>query len=242
MHFKRTVALLLSSAFLLGGCAGTGETASSDITSLEESVSSSSESSVSETSSTEEVTSLDFLTTATENQYDGLEFTASLANRMAVLPGEIFGVAISVQNTGEETISYTLGAGTNTTPDAIVLEVPGLQTILPEDHLGLSTRDYQVVNLEPGASLKYTLNAAAIEPQDTFDELSLNLYTADGTYIGNFSADELKKADPTLTPAATGSYTGTAYFAYTVLTEDGSVDAFSGPTGYATSDFSFTIS
>lgn len=239
--YKRMIAMAFASAMILGGCASTTTAVSSETTSSVSSATSS-ENSSSEISEKVDET-LDFLTTATKDQYTGLEVTADLRNRMAILPGEIFQVAVTIKNTGDQTISYVNGAGTNSTPDALILQTPDLQPILPEDHLGISTMDFSTLLLEPGETLEFVLNVAAIKPQENFNEITYNLYSTEGgTYIGDLSAEELLAADPELVVASAGSYTGTVYFPYTVIEADGSTDPLNAPTGYAEATFAFTIS
>ncbi|MCL2486359.1 MAG: hypothetical protein FWE86_02015 [Oscillospiraceae bacterium] len=175
---------------------------------------------------------LDFLEGLIKNEYDGIEITAEMLERMAILPGMPIPITVVVTNTGDKSVFYVQGSGSFETPEALFLKSDELQTVRPSDQLGIMTMDFVTKELKPGESLHFKLYAMAIEPNENFDEYTFELF-AEGTYIAEMDWLTLNERYPDLVAAEPGSYTVNAYFLYTVAGEDGQNDAFVGATGYA---------
>lgn len=172
----------------------------------------------------------------TENEYDGLTMTAAILERKAILPGSSIPVTITIQNNGDKAIVYTQGSGVFQTPQALYVQVEGLQTVLPKDHLGPATMDFVTKRLEPGESLSFIATVLAIEPNAEFDNFTYDAYNKEKLYLGELEWADLKERHPDLVEAASGSYNGHAYFTYFVPDESKS-DPLGSPTGYSKADF-----
>ncbi|MGL5435184.1 MAG: hypothetical protein ACRDBO_07260 [Lachnospiraceae bacterium] len=166
------------------------------------------------------------------NQYEGLEMTAAILPRNAIIPGITVPVTIVITNNGEQSISYVQGSGSFSTPQALQIAVDGLQTILPEDYLGAALMNYVVRVLKPGEYLQFTMNVKTVEPNDNFDNYTYNLYRKEQTYIGNLDILDLYDRYPDLTPAGSGSYEGVVSFMYRIIEGDQDTAVFGDATGY----------
>lgn len=175
----------------------------------------------------------DYLSGLTKGEYKDLEVSAAVLPRMAILPGSVIPVTVTVKNNGTKTILYVQGSGRHTTPDALRVSFTGLQPILAKDRLGIATMDYVTNELKPGESLSYTVNVLAAQPNEKFDEFTHNTYNKTQTYAGAMDWASLKKGLPSLTPAKGGSYEGNVYFLYAVKDEKNAQAFVNGPTGYA---------
>jgi len=178
----------------------------------------------------------EFIDGLIRDQYDGLEFSVEVLERKAILPGTVFQATVLVENKGDKTINYIQGSGSFTTPEALSVFSDSLQTILPEDHLGVMTMDFVTDELKPGDSLLFRFNVMTIAPDPDFATYTHDLFN-EGTYIADMDLASLQDRFPSLTAVAPGSYTLKAYFLYTVPEEGGGeFDFMGGATGYAVAE------
>ena len=253
---RKQLPILLLSAVLLAGCTGTGgtsaETPTAEVTTAVDETSTAETSAgitpnttetVQETSTGDETTEADINPYAglTLNEYEGLEMTAAILPRNAIIPGITVPVTIVITNTGDQTVSYVQGSGSFTTPQALHLETAGLQPILPQDHLGAATMDYVIKELKPGESLNYVLNVKTIEPNENFDNYTYDLFNKDQQYIGDMDIAELFETYEDLKPAAAGAYEGTATFVYYLAEDTENVNVFGEATGYIQTPFTISV-
>jgi len=175
-----------------------------------------------------------------KDEYAGLEITAAVLERKAILPGDAVPIAITITNNGDKTIIYNMGSGSFETPQAIQLDIPELQPILARDHLGIATLDMRSNELLPGESIEHTLYIRTIEPNENFNDYTYNKWQDEETYIGDIAWNDLQKEHNDLTPAATGSYEGTIYFLY-YINEGEQVNPTLSATGYSTSNFTISV-
>lgn len=248
MMKKLTTILVLSALLLATGCAnasaqapgaqpGGPEASISEPQSQPEAA----ETSEAEESDMAQAPAADPFEGLTLNEYDGLEVTAAVLPRMAILPGAAIPVTVTVTNNGDKTIAYTLGSGVHETPQALVARFDGLQPVLPKDHLGPATMDFVTKELAPGESLQYVVTVMAVEPSAAFDNYTYDLYNKDQAYIAELDWPALQELHPDLTAAEAGSYTGTVSFRYTVPAEDGAMNGLSGPTGYNQAELTVSV-
>ena len=167
----------------------------------------------------------------TPDLYDGIALTVTPTTDATVQPGDVISFEVVIENTGDQSIVYPHGSGSATTPSAIQLTFDGLQTILPEDRLGPQTMDMRYEELKPGESLQYTLHVMAIEPNESFDLWTYDLYTKEDLYIGDLDASALQVDHPEVVLAPSGTYNGTLVFQYTL--PDGNTSVLANPNGYA---------
>jgi hypothetical protein len=236
---KGILALLLASLILSAGCSKKDETVLEE-PAVDEAVveQHETETPVTPTSPTVQ----ERLEGLTQNEYDGIEMTAAILPRMAILPGSTIPVTVTVQNTGDKTVVYTQGSGSFTTPQALLAETHGLQPILPQDHLGIATMDFAVRELQPGEQLQFVVYVRAIEPHAEFDTYSRELYNAgESAYIGDLGWDALYERHNTLVPVQAGAYESRIYFTYYVLEESAEPNLTAAPTGYAFADLSIQV-
>jgi len=173
----------------------------------------------------------------TQNQYDGLEISVNVLERKAILPGTAFQATVVIENKGELAISYVQGSGSYTTPDAVFLYSSTLQTVIPQDRLGIATMDFVTQELKPGESLLFKIDVLAIEPNPDFDQFTHELYMDEHIYIADLEFSDLQDRIPSLVAVAPGSYLLKAYFLYTVPEEGGGeFDFLGGATGYAVAE------
>ncbi len=172
------------------------------------------------------------MTVLTLDEYDGLKITAAVLPRKAILPGSVFPVTVTVKNDGDKTISYVMGSGSYTTPQALLAEVTGLQPVIPKDRLGVHTSDFATKNLAPGETVSFVIPVMAIEPNSNFNEYTNDLYNGENIYIADLELAEMQDRYPDLVAAKAGSYAGTFTFEYAINTGEIAA-ALSGPTGYA---------
>lgn len=247
---RKQLPILILSAVMLAGCSGTGTPATdpaavTETTTAGETADTGSsaeiipntietaQETVASTADDEAVT--DPYAGLTLNQYEGLEMTAAVLPRNAIIPGSTVPVTIVIANTGDQTVSYVQGSGSFTTPQALHLEITGLQPILPKDHLGAATMDYVVKELKPGESLKYILNIKTIEPNENFNNYTYDLFNKDQAYIGDMDIAELFDTYEDLKPVAAGAYEGTATFVYYLADDSETANVFGEATGYVQS-------
>lgn len=179
---------------------------------------------------------------AVKDAYAGIEIDAYVRERKAILPGFAVPVTVTVKNTGSQTVDYIWGSGSYKSPEALFINVNGLQTVLPPDRLGPATMDFRTEELKPGDTLEYVMYVMAIEPNANFDTYSIKMHSADSGYIAEKGWDELQKEFPDLVAAKSGSYEGQAYFLYYIRNESGTSDFTEMPTGYAEHSFSIGVS
>lgn len=227
----KQVIILLTAAAILAGCSAAGpaaesaagtvaaESAAEKTTAAE--ITRNPANTVQETSVSDpaDETTADPYADLVLNKYEGLEMSAAILPRNAILPGMTVPVTITVTNNGDRTVAYVHGSGSFDTPEAVRLEVNGLQPVLPEDNLGIATADYVVKELTPGQSLTFTLKVKAIEPNENFNHYTYDLFFNKQLYIGDLNMIELFEMYDDLAPAAPGAYEGVASFVY-YLAED----------------------
>ena len=236
---KILLTLLLVSLILSAGCSKKDKTLTEE-PAVDNTVVESHEAETPDTPTTPTVQQL--LEGLTQNEYDGIQMTAEVLPRMAILPGSTIPVTVTVQNTGDKTVVYTQGSGSFTTPQALLTEAQGLQPILPQDHLGIATLDFAVLQLQPGEQLQFVVHLRAIEPHAEFDSYSRNLFNAgESAYIGDLAWDELYESHNTLVPVQTGTYDVRIYLTYHVLEENADSNATAAPTGYAFADVTINV-
>lgn len=166
------------------------------------------------------------------NKYDGLEMSAAILPRNAILPGMTVPVTITITNNGDQLVTYVHGSGSFTTPEAVRLEVNGLQPIPPEGNVGIATMNYVVKELSPGQTLSFTINVKTIEPNENFNNYTYDLFFKKQLYIGDLVAEELFEMYDDLTPAAPGAYEGVATFVYYFADDAQSTDILGKGNGY----------
>jgi len=177
----------------------------------------------------------DVLEGLTLNEYDGLEFTVNVLERKAILPGTPFVATVTIENKGDQTISYIQGSGSFTIPEAVFLYSGNLQTVIPQDHLGIATADFVTHDLKPGESLMFKLDAMAIEPHPDFRAYTFEMFD-EQVYIADMDWTDLQGRFPELVPAQPGNYMLKAYFLYSIADENAQFAALTGPTGYAVAE------
>jgi len=177
----------------------------------------------------------DMISDLIKDEYDGIEITVNVLERMAIIPGAPFQATVLVENKGDKTVSYIQGSGSYNTPQALFLYSEALQTVRPQDHLGLATADFVTQELKPGESLLFKLPAMAIAPNTDFDGYTFELFD-EGIYIPDMDWSALQERFPGLVALAPGDYALQAYFLYNVSDGGGEFDMFGGPTGYAVAE------
>jgi len=185
---------------------------------------------------------VDLLEGLTKDEYPGIEMSADVLERMALLPGMPVPVTVVVQNKGDKTVSYVQGSGSFETPQALFLRSDSLQPVIPRDQLGIMTMDFVTKELKPGESLLFKFSVMAIEPNAGFDGNTQALFLDEETYIADLEWPALQERYPDLTAVKPGSYTVSAFFIYTMASGDGEADIFGGGTGYAQADCAIGIS
>ncbi|GEM_PF-1561346 len=247
---KKKIPVLVLSAAVLAGCSSpAAPTPDTTTAAMESSLETEAEviresagvPTVAVPSETADETAADPYAGLTLNQYEGLEMTAAILPRNAIIPGTTVPVTIVITNNGDQSISYTQGSGSFTTPQALQFTVNGLQPILPEDYLGAATMDYVVKELNPGESLQFTMNVKTVEPNENFVNYTYDLYNKDQTYIADLDIQDLYDRYPDLTPAAGGSYEGTASFVYRLTETDKDAAMFGEPTGYIQAPITISV-
>ena len=174
------------------------------------------------------------------NEYDGLTITAAVLPRKAILPGSMFPVTVTVKNGGDKTISYVMGSGSYTTPQALLAEVTGLQPVIPKDRLGIHTSDFATKNLAPGETASFVIPVLAVEPNENFDTYTNDLFNEENLYIADLDWEGLQGRYSDLEAAEAGSYTGTFTFEYAINAGEIAA-ALSGPTGYAQTEITIGV-
>lgn len=175
-----------------------------------------------------------------KDEYEGLKITASILPRKAILPGAAIPVTVLVENTSDKIVAFIQGSGSYTIPDAISTASEKLQYVLPEDHLGIVTEDFRVVELKPGESAKFDLFFMAIEPNAEFDKYTREQYE-NGAYIAKVPFEDLVKTYPSLTAVEPGSYDLSVFISYSIVEEGVSPFMASTPTGYAQADLTVSV-
>lgn len=174
------------------------------------------------------------LNNLTENEYDGISVTVEDLGTDDIASGSIVPVKITVKNTGDKSVVYTLGSGMFKTPQALWMDIPKLQPVLPEDYVGPATMDYVVKELAPGETISHTMYVMAVDPHPEFDNYTYDYYSSESSYIGSRDYTDLFERYPELTLAPEGSYNASVYFTYYLKDN---VNAVGNPTGYAKADF-----
>lgn len=252
---RKQLPILLLSAVMLAGCSGTGTPATDPAAAAETTIAeetTAAESSAEIIPNTVETVQETVTTEADEavtdpyagltlNQYEGLEMTAAILPRNAIIPGSTVPVTIVITNTGEQTVSYVQGSGSFTTPQALHMEISDLQPILPEDHLGAATMDYVVKELKPGESLNYVMNIKTIKPSENFDNYTYDLFNKEQAYIGEMDIAELFETYDDLEPAVAGPYEGTATFVYYLADDSQAANVFGEATGYVQAPVTISV-
>ena len=177
----------------------------------------------------------------TQDEYNDLEMTAAVLERKAIIGGASFPVSVTIKNNGDKNISYIHGSGSFEIPEALLVNADNLQTIIPKEHLGIATMDMRTEVLAPGGELSFIVQVRAIEPNENFDTYTYELYNADQTYIAEVEWGDLQEKHTDLVAAATGSYDIQVYFLYTLIDEAGGTNALLGPTGYAKSELTISV-
>lgn len=235
--------MLLALIFLLAGC-GSGNQSPGNTDTTNDTTPTATEETISsdETLETEADLSIeDRLTDLIRDEYDGLEISAVVLERKAIIPGSIIPVTVTIRNNGEQTIVYPHGSSSSEIPEALLVDAVGLQPVLSESQLGIATMDMVYNELAPGEELTFVINVMAIEPNEEFETYTFELYNESGTYIGNMSWEEIQAEFPNLTAVAPGSFDIHVYFTYYVLTEETRSDATASVTGYAQADLTITV-
>ena len=192
-----------------------------------------------------DVTIASFVEGLSADTYPDLEMTAVVLERMAILPGAVFRVNITLTNHGDKTVAYTQGSGMNVIPDALFMTSESLQVILPEDRMGISTDDFVVAPIEPGESVSFDWYVLAVEPNAQFNESASLLYMQEGIYIATLSPEEIAESIPGLVPVAPGQYNVEVAFRFRVQENtDGEELAFlfSEDSSYVTATLTVGIS
>ena len=231
-NMKKFKLMILIAALLLAiGC--TSDTTEADETNQTESDTQASEA--------DTVTIESRLEGLVHNEYPDLEMTAAVLERKSIIPGATFPVSITIKNNGDKTIMYIWGSSSYEIPESLLIDAVGLQPILPISHLGIATLDMKTELLEPGEELAYILHVRAIEPNDNFNQYTLDMYAEDQSYIGDIEWDKLQESFSDLVAAEPASYDIDVYFMYYILDAE-SENVLSEVTGYAASSFSITVS
>ena len=177
-----------------------------------------------------------------KNEYEGIEMTAAVLPRMALLTGSAIPVTVTIKNTGDKTIAYTHGSGAHQTPSALSVRIPELQPVMPRDYLGIATMDMVTKELKPDETLEFTTTVMAVKPNVNFDVWTHEYYgEGDDRYIGDLAWQDLQERYPELESINPGSYEGHIYFAYYVLGENGVENPMGQATEYAQADFTIGI-
>lgn len=184
----------------------------------------------------------DRLQNLVKDAYPSIEVEAFIRERKAILPGSSIPVTVTVKNVGTEAVDYIQGSGRYETPEAVFMSVDGLQTVLPKDHLGPVTMDFQTKELQPGEELQFVMYVMVIEPDDNFNTYTLEVYKDGEKYIAESDWPGLQKEFPDLIPAKSGSYQGHVYFVYYLRDASGVSDFTKEPSGYAECDFPISVS
>lgn len=174
------------------------------------------------------------------DEYDGLEFTAAILERKAILPGGSMNVHVVIKNTGDKTVSFQKGSQKASVPDAVYVYSEDLQTVIPEGNIGPMTMDMQYEVLEPGEEITLVYTLMAFKPNDSFDEYTYEVYSSDeAEYIANLTPEELTERFPDLELVESGNYKGQGVFFY-FLPEDGE-NPTGNPTSYAQVTFDINV-
>lgn len=237
---KIKLAFILGSAavFILAACRATPDTKTTETESASETAALTEESAAPETDA--ENTTSDKLEGLTKDEYANLTITADVLERKAILPGSSIPLTINITNNGDKTLIYTQGSGSFETPQALFLDTPKLQAILPKDYLGVATMDMRNGELPPGETLNYTMYIRAIEPIADFTDYTYDKWDKDQIYVAEMEWDEIQKEFSDLKAAAAGTYEGTVYFLYTVQDAE-NANPVPSATGYAESTFKIGV-
>ena len=249
---KSIIALLLALSFVFAGCSSrTDSDSSKEASTAEPSTAESSESStdIQPPISTEQDdgrTALlkQQLQELTLNEYPELKIEAAVLERKAILSGSSFKVDVRIMNEGDKAVTYQLGSGKYTTPDALYVYGEGLQTVIPEDHLGPVTMDLRYNIIEPGETEEFSYYIMAVKPSPEFDDYTYDYFSKEDIYIADKTLDELSVKYPDLVAAEPGSYPIHAYFLYSVADDSGDNEenvASGSATGYAEAEFTVAV-
>jgi len=170
-----------------------------------------------------------------KDEYPGIEISADVLERKALLPGKPIPVTVVIENKGDKSVFYVQGSGSFETPEALFLWSVDLQPVIPKDRLGIVTADFVTPELRPGDRLLFKLNMMAIQPNANFDAYTHELFGED-VYITDMEWPALQERFPKLTAVSSGTYTISAFFLYTPAGEDDPAALFGGASGYAQAD------
>lgn len=243
---KIKLAFILGGAavFLLTACRATPDTKTTETESAAISESASETAAVKEESivpeTSTENTARDKLEGLTKDEYTDLTLTADVLERKAILPGSSIPLTVTITNNGDKTLIYTQGSGSFETPQALFLEIPKLQSILPKDYLGAATMDIRNGELPPSETLKYTMYIRAIEPNADFTDYTYDKWDKDQIYVANMEWTDIQREFGDLKAAAAEMYEGSVYFLYTVQDEE-NANPMPSATGYAKCTFSISV-
>jgi len=235
--------MLLTIIFLLAAC-GSGDQTPSDEAAANETTTPTTEETLQDEETKESETELtieDRLADLIRDEYEGIEITAEVLERKAILPGSIIPVNVTIRNNGEQTIVFPHGSSSSELPEALIVDAPLLQPVLSESQLGIATLDMVNTELKPGEELIFVVNVMAITPNEDFDTYTLELYNESETYIGNMTWEEIQAQFPSLTAVTKGSFDIHVYFTYYILTEETQADATASATGYAQGNLTITV-
>lgn len=233
-----SVLALALSAALLAGCTS----ASAATTSSSKASSASSSSSATTTMDKTDIERM--LAELMENEYSDLVVTAKV-EETDVVPGGVAKVEITVSNEGDKTIVYTRGSHLLENPDALLMEVEGLQPIMSKDQLEAmddsSKSEDRMHKLEAGKKETFDMHVLAAKPNAEFDERTHHVYASDNKYLADLEWDAIHAMYPDLEKAAVGSYEGHAYFTYYVLADGAEISTSQTPTGYSMANFTIKV-
>lgn len=172
--------------------------------------------------------------------YDGLIISATTSTE-PLAPGETATIEVEIQNDGDEPVIYVQGSGRFITPQAVFIDIEGLQPVAPADHMGPMTMDYVTKPLAPGEMLSFTFYVRAVEPSDEFDNLAFDLFIKEQTYIADLPWKELHKKGTTLKAAQPGEYEGQVYFTYAMPSKEEGMEFVPAAEGYISVPFIIQI-
>ena len=176
-----------------------------------------------------------------ENNYEGLEISAEILPRNAILPGMSVPITIIIANNGDKEINYVQGSGSFTIPLALTVEANGLQPVISEDKLGIYTTDYVTRQLLPGESIRFVMNVMTVVPNANFDAYTFELLNKEEAYIADLTLEEIQDKYPDIEVVEPGKYEGSAYFKYFVAPDEGEMPMMPDANSYAKADFAINV-
>lgn len=177
------------------------------------------------------------------DEYPELKITVSDFDNTDLISGMVIPINVKIENTGDKSVLYTLGSSGFTTPQALWIDIPQLQPVLPQDYLGPKTMDFITRELKPSETLEYVMYVMAVSTNNNFDLYTQNIYSDYNdneiqSYIGSWDYDELVGAYPDILLAPEGTYNASIYFTYYLVDSESSSGASANvESGYAKQDF-----